>query len=324
VLAGLPRITHPDLLVGMETHDDAGVYRVSPDLALIQTVDYFTPIVDDPRDFGAIAAANAFSDVYAMGGVPRTAMNLVGWSQGEQPWDVLRSILEGAHEVVHEAGAVLVGGHSVKSPEIFFGLSVTGTIHPNRVVTNRGARPGDILFLTKPIGTGILATALKRGRLSAEGLSIATATMRRLNRAAAEAMQEIGVDACTDITGFGLLGHFFEMTKASGVDAVLDPERVPLLPGALDHARAGDKPGGLGANRTYVEPRLSIEGAYDPPLLDLIFDPQTSGGLLIAVAEEKAEALASAFLVRGLKDAARIGRILGPGEGLIRLRREVL
>jgi selenide, water dikinase len=320
VLAALPRTENPNLLVGMETHDDAGVFRISPDLALIQTVDFFTPIVDDPFDFGAIAATNAFSDVYAMGGRPLTAMNVVGFPQGELPWNTLREILLGGHEVVHEAGAVLAGGHSVKAPELFFGLSVTGVIHPDRIVTNAGALPGDRLFLTKPIGTGVLTTALKRGKLDPEHLAIVTASMRRLNAAAAEAMVEVGVSAATDITGFGLLGHMYEMLVAAQVDCELDATSVPLLPGALDHARSGDKPGGLNANRRYVEPHLDGTDGIDPAILDLLFDPQTSGGLLIAVPEAKADALAAVLEQRGVQDARKIGRIAGSGTGKVRLK----
>lgn len=303
----------------METHDDAGVFRLAPDLALIQTVDFFTAIVDDPFEFGAIAAANAFSDVYAMGGVPRTALNLVGWPQGELPWDVLREILKGAHEVVHEAGAVLAGGHSVKAPELFFGLSVTGTVHPDHIVTNAGACPGDLLFLTKPIGTGILTTALKKGTLSRETLATVTATMRRLNAAAAEAMVEVGANAATDVTGFGLLGHLLEMARGSGVTVEIDASSVPILPSAIEHARAGDKPGGLGANRLYASP--SIEGAslIDPVLLDLLYDPQTSGGLLISVPEDRADRMAAALAQHGVEGSARIGRFIQKGNGTIRL-----
>lgn len=315
----LPEVRHPDLLVGMETHDDAGVFRLSPDLALIQTVDFFTAIVDDPFDFGAIAAANAFSDVYAMGGVPRTALNIVGWPQEELPWDVLTEILKGAHEVVHEAGAALAGGHSVKAPELFFGLSVTGTIHPERIVTNAGARPGDVLFLTKPIGTGILTTALKNGNLLRETLSLLTATMRRLNAAAAGAMVEVGVSAATDVTGFGLLGHLLEMARGSRVAAEIDVVSVPLLPEALEHARAGDKPGGLAANRRYASPYVEGADRIDAGHVDLLYDPQTSGGLLISVPEGKADRLQAALAGRGVTDAARIGRITGIGEGAIRL-----
>jgi selenide,water dikinase len=276
-------------------------------------------VVDDPYLFGAIAAVNALSDVYAMGGVPRTAMNIVGWPQDTLPWDVLTQILRGGHEVVHEAGAVLCGGHSVKSPELFFGLSVTGTIHPDRVVRNVGARPGDRIILSKPIGTGILNTALKKGRLSEERLAAVTAGMRRLNADAAEAMQEIGVHAATDITGFGLLGHAMEMAVGSGQEIRIDPRRVPLYEGAIEHARAGDKPGGLNANRRYVEPKLTIDGTdWDPALLDLLFDPQTSGGLMIAVDEARAEELVAALEARGALAAASIGVVDG-GPGSIRL-----
>lgn len=311
----MPRIEHPDLLVGTETHDDAGVYRLSPDLALIQTVDYFTPVVDDPYEFGAIAAANSLSDVYAMGGVPRTALNIVGFPQDRLPFEVLGRILRGGYDVVHEAGAVLAGGHSVKAPELFFGLSVTGTVHPERVVRNVGARPGDRLVLTKPLGTGILNTALKKGRLSAERLAAVTAGMRRLNADAAASMQEVGVSAATDITGFGLLGHAFEMAAGSGQGLRIDPLRVPLYEGALEHARDGDKPGGLKANRRYVESRLVIEGeGWDPDLLDLLVDPQTSGGLLIAVAEARLDALVAALRARGALSASVIGVVAGePG-----------
>ena len=303
----------------METHDDAGVFRLGPDLALIQTVDFFTPIVDDPFEFGAIAAANAFSDVYAMGGTPRTALNLVGWPQGELPWDVLGEILKGAHEVVHEAGAVLAGGHSVKAPELFFGLSVTGTVHPDRIVTNAGARPGDVLFLTKPIGTGILTTALKNGNLSRETLALVTATMRRLNAAAAEAMVEVGVSAATDVTGFGLLGHLLEMARGSRAAVEIDASRVPILQGAMEHVRAGDKPGGLGANRLYASPAVEGAEGIDPALLDLLYDPQTSGGLLISVPEDRADRMQTALARHGVAGAARIGRVIGEGRGTIRL-----
>lgn len=307
--------------MGTETHDDAGVFRLSPDLALIQTVDYFTPVVDDPFSYGAVAAANALSDVYAMGGVPRTALNIVGWPQDELPWDVLAEILRGGHAVVHEAGAVLAGGHSVKSPEIFFGLAVTGTIHPDRVVTNAGAKKGDRLFLTKPIGTGVLTTALKRNLLEPELLTLVTANMRELNAGAAEAMMETGVHAATDITGFGFAGHLMEMAEAAGLTAEIVPESLPLLDGALAHAAAGHKAGGLHANRLHVSPHLEAGEGHDPALIDLLFDPQTSGGLLISVAEERAGALARALTSRGTLAAAEVGRFVEGAGPWIRLRR---
>lgn len=307
--------------MGTETHDDAGVFRLTADLALIQTVDYFTPVVDDPYSYGAIAAANALSDVYAMGGIPRTALNIVGWPQDDLPWEILIEILRGGHEVVHESGAVLAGGHSVKSPEIFFGLSVTGTIHPDRVVTNAGARQGDRLFLTKPIGTGVLTTALKRNLLEPELLDLVTATMRRLNAAGAEAMMEVGVHAATDITGFGFAGHLMEMARAADLTAEIVPESLPLLEGALAHAKAGHKPGGLNANRLHVSPHLDSGDGHDPALVDLIFDPQTSGGLLISVPEDRSAALAQALARRGVIVAAEVGRFVEKSGPWIRLCR---
>jgi selenide,water dikinase len=255
-----------------------------------------------------------------MGGVPRTALNIVGWPQGQLPWEILGQILRGGYDVVHESGAVLAGGHSVKSPELFYGLSVTGTIHPDRIVTNAGAKAGDLLFLTKPLGTGILSTALKKGTLEPELLTIATTTMRRLNAGAARAMMAVGVSAATDVTGFGFLGHLLEMARGAGVSVEIDAAQVPALPGALEHARAGDKPGGLTSNRRYVESNIQVDGEVDPAVLDLLLDPQTSGGLLISVPEAKADLLSAALLKEGIADAARVGRISGAGPASIRVR----
>jgi selenide, water dikinase len=325
VLAQLPPIRHPDLLVGLDWHDDAGVFRLTPDLAVIQTVDYFTPIVDDPFDYGEIAAANSLSDVYAMGGVPITAMNIVGFPTTELDFSVLGDILRGGYAMTERAGAVLVGGHSVKSPELFYGLSVLGTIHPDRVICNAKAEPGDALVLTKPIGTGVLTTALKKGILEPELLSRVTAVMKRLNAAAARLMVELGAHACTDVTGFGLLGHLFEMTSASGVEVDLVPERVPILEGALSHVRAGDKPGGLAANRAHLEhgdsrgPWITMSRQADPAVIDLLFDPQTSGGLLIALPEGRAQELIAALRDADEPEAAVIGRVRGAGCGRINL-----
>ncbi len=307
--------------MGTETHDDAGVFRLTPEIALIQTVDYFTPVVDDPFAYGAIAAANSLSDVYAMGGVPRVALNIVGWPQDELPWDLLTEILRGGHEVVHEADAVVAGGHSVKSPEPFFGLSVTGTVHPDRVVTNAGARRGDRLVLTKPLGTGILTTALKGGKLEPELLTLVTGVMRRLNRGAAEAMMEVGVHAATDITGFGFAGHLLEMAQAADLTAEIAPESLPLIDGALDHARANHKPGGLHANRMFVSPHLDAGEGHDPALLDLLFDPQTSGGLLISVPGERVGDLLEALARRGVAVAAEVGGFVERSGPAIRLLR---
>lgn len=327
MLGKLPKINHPDLLVGLDWHDDAGVFRMTPDLAVIQTVDYFTPIVDDPYEFGEIAAANSLSDVYAMGGEPVTAMNVVGFPSTELEYSVLGEILRGGHAVTSAAGAILVGGHSVKSPELFYGLSVLGRVHPDRVIANKGARPGDHLVLTKPIGTGVLTTALKNGKLSTEHLRRATALMKRLNRDAARLMQANGAHACTDVTGFGLVGHLYEMLAASNVGAEIGLARLPLLDGALEHALAGDKPGGLGANRRHFGPRTVVEepkGARSPGAeeltrarLDLVFDPQTSGGLLISLEPEAAQVVVAGLAAAGQGEAAVIGRIV---EGPPRIR----
>lgn len=306
---------HPDLLVGLDWHDDAGVFRLAPDLAVIQTVDYFTPIVDDPFTFGQIAAANSLSDVYAMGGVPVTAMNVVGFPAEELDLSVLGEILRGGQAMTTQADAVLVGGHSVKSPELFYGLSVLGRVHPDHVITNAGARPGDRLVLTKPLGTGVLTTALKRGRLDAEGLARVSECMKRLNRNAGRRMVECGAHAATDVTGFGLLGHLREMTAASGVDAEIALSRVPLLRGALEAAADGSVPGGLGANRRFLAAHLDVETEGDPRL-DLLYDPQTSGGLLVALPPDAADRLVAALSADGEPEAALVGRVVA-GTGRI-------
>jgi selenide,water dikinase len=318
VLADLPETDHPDLLVGRGTADDAGVFRVTPDLALIQTVDFFTPIVDDPETFGRIAAANALSDVYAMGGRPLTAMNIVCFPRKSLPLDVLRRVLLGGLETVRRAGALLVGGHSVEDPELKYGLSVTGIVHPDRVVTNAGARPGDRLILTKPLGTGILATAVKGGMAPAEAEAEAVRWMTTLNRDAAEAMQEVGVHACTDVTGYGLLGHGLEMANASGVTIELHAGRIPIMSGVRDMASMGMIPGGTFANRKFCERAVTAGEGLDALVLDLLADAQTSGGLLIAVAGDRVEALHEALERRGVPHP-EIGRVSGTAPGKIRV-----
>jgi selenide, water dikinase len=318
ILRDLPVQSHPDLLVGWEKSDDAGVIRVREDLALIQTVDFFTPIVNDPRDFGRIAAANALSDVYAMGGKPLTAMNLVCFPRDRLPKTVLKEILLGGMEVIHQAGALLVGGHSVSDPELKYGLSVMGMVHPDRVVTNAGARLGDRLILTKPLGTGILATAIKGRMLSAEAELEAIRWMSALNRHAAEAMMEVGAHACTDVTGFGFLGHALEMAKASRVQLRVWASRVPVLPSALLMARKGMVPGGTFANREYCSRSVIVDAGVDPILVDCLADAQTSGGLLIAVPGENSAALHEALERRGVPHP-EVGEILDDDEGRIQL-----
>ena len=289
VLRPLARHTHPDLLVGLQTSDDAAVYRLAPDMAIIQTIDFFTPIVDDPWTYGAIAAANSMSDVYAMGGEVLLALYVAAFPEN-LPADVMTAIFEGGAAKVLEAGAVIAGGHTVTDDEPKFGLSVTGRIHPDRVLTKAGARPGDRLFLTKPIGTGIVTTALKRDAAAESDVEAAVASMLHLNRDASLAARETGgVHACTDITGFGLLGHASEIAAKSGVGLSIDGASVPLLPGAHDYATAGMIPGGLTRNQeffTHANDGIVLQEGIDAALAALLFDPQTSGGLLVVVDPE--------------------------------------
>jgi cysteine desulfurase NifS/selenium donor protein len=315
VLARLPAVADPAVLVGTATADDAAVYRLRDDLALVQTVDFFTPVVDDPRTFGAISAANSLSDIYAMGAEPRFALAIVGFPSGRLPLDVLGEILEGAVETAREAGIEIVGGHSVEDTEPKFGLAVTGVVHPDRVLKNAGARPGDALVLTKPLGTGIVATAAKRGLAEPDVVAAATAAMRALNRDAAAALRELTVHACTDVTGFGLLGHLRELAAASGVAVELDAGAVPVLPGARELAAADVVPGGTVNNLEHVAPHVSFPPGL--PRVDrlLLADAQTSGGLLVALPAEQAAALVGA-----VAGAVVVGRCVGPGAGTIVVR----
>ncbi len=286
-LKNLPATTHPDLLVGFNKADDAGVFRISEDLALVQTVDFFPPIVDDPYQFGRIAAANALSDVYAMGGRPVTALNIVGFPDGTMPESLLGDILRGGNEKIEEAGAVVVGGHSVKDRELKYGVAVTGLIDPNKIITNAGAQPGDVLYLTKPLGTGLITTGIKREAIGPELVELVTAQMAQLNRDAAEAMLAVGVHAATDITGFGLLGHGFEMADGSGVTIRLYAAKLPLLPEATRLAAEGMIPGGANANRDYLADKVRVAESVDRNVEHVLYDPQTSGGLFIAVPRDR-------------------------------------
>lgn len=310
----------PNLLVGRETSDDAGVYRISEDMALVQTIDFITPIVNDPYDFGRIAAANSLSDVYAMGGRPLTAMNVVCFPVKTMDKAVLREILRGGLDAVHEAGAVLVGGHSVEDPEIKFGLSVTGLVKPDKVLANAGVKPGDAIILTKPLGAGVLATAIKAGLISQKALRRAIETMATLNRKAAEIMSAYPVNGCTDVTGFGLLGHALEMAKGSRVAITLFTENVPLLPEALDAARMGLVPEGSFSNRNFCANYIVGSERIDPVLLDILADAQTSGGLLISLPQGPAESLLADLKAQGVSDAALIGRAASAQKGLIELK----
>jgi len=287
----LPSQPDTRLLVGLHTADDAGVVRLPDGRLLIQTLDFFTPVVDDPYTFGAIAAANALSDVYAMGGEPFTAMNILCWPEGDLPESALAELLRGAGDKVREAGAMLVGGHSVKDKELKFGLSVSGFTTADRLWTNAGARPGDALVLTKPLGTGILSTAIKRGACPEAAEEAAILCMSELNRVGRDAAAHLDVHAATDITGFGLTGHAWELARASGVRVTLDIAALPLLPSALDLARAGCAPGGARKNRRWLGEHLITPEHLEPALLDVIIDPQTSGGLLLALPPQDAAKL---------------------------------
>jgi len=317
-LQALPIQSHPDLLVGMETSDDAGVYRLTPEIALIQTVDFFTPVVNDPYTFGQIAAANALSDVYAMGGRPLTALNIVCYPVKTVPREVLQAILAGGLDKIHEAGALLVGGHSVDDTELKYGLSVTGVVHPGKVLTNGGARVGDTLVLTKPLGTGVIATAMKGRLASPEAEAEAIRVMTTLNRLPAACLETATIHAITDITGFGLLGHALEMASASRVEFTFCAHQVPVLAAAREYAAMGLVPAGSFANRRFCEKHLQVAPGLDPLLVDLFSDAQTNGGLLLAVAPDRAEALLDCLQGRGIR-AAAIGAVTGQAPGRIRL-----
>jgi selenide,water dikinase len=313
VLSKLPKQSDPDLLVGFETSDDAGIYRIASDLALVQTVDFFTPLVDDPFTFGEIAATNALSDIYAMGGRPVTALSIVCFPQ-DGDLDVLERIMRGGLKKMDEASCVVVGGHSVRDAEIKFGYAVTGLIDPKQVFTNTGAVPDDALVLTKPLGTGVITTALKRGIAEQSWVSEAVLSMTTLNRIASEiAVRTPGVHAMTDVTGFGLLGHGRELAIGSGVTVEIEADKVLQINGALDAIALGAIPAGLLANREFAEcVSVDADGArIGGDLRHLLYDPQTAGGLLISLAPESAESLLHALRDAGLR-ASRIGTVIGP------------
>ncbi|TMV43586.1 selenide, water dikinase SelD [Paenibacillus mesophilus] len=317
VLRYLPKAeSNPDLLVGLDTSDDAGVYRLSDDLALVQTVDFFTPIVDDPYDFGQIAATNAISDIYAMGGRPLTVLNIVAFPISTLDKRVLSEILRGAADKVREAGATLVGGHSIDDKEPKFGLAVTGLIHPNNVRTNAGAKPGDRLILTKPIGVGILTTSIKKEQLSPEETKRVTGVMTTLNKTAAEIMERYEVHACTDITGFGLIGHALEMAKGSQAEITIVQQDVPLLPRVRELAEKGFVPGGTKNNFAHVQSDVTFPEELDQVDKWILCDAVTSGGLLISVAGGQADELLGQLRQAGV-EASMIGFVGDEGQGRI-------
>ena len=301
----------------MEKADDAGVYQLTPEIALVQTIDVITPVVDDPFAFGQVATANSLSDVYAMGGRPVTAMSFVGFPTGKMEIENLRLIIEGALSKLDEAGCALVGGHSVKDEEIKFGLSITGVIDPKKILTKGGGRPGDKLILTKPLGTGILNTALKEGKLNGAETAAVISQMISLNKAAAEVMTGLGAHAATDITGFGLIGHAAEMVTLGEVGFRFHWNKIPLMDGAERWAKAGLIPGGAHSNREYREDLLEIELDIEEWMLDILFDPQTSGGLLIAAPEVIAEEMVDRIRTGGSRDAVIIGEVVAEPKGRI-------
>jgi len=315
-----PSLPDPNLLVGLNTNDDAGVYRLNEDTALIQTVDFFTPVVDDPYLFGQIAAANSLSDVYAMGGRPLTAMNIICFPTGKLELAVLAEILKGGADKVREAGAVLVGGHSVEDDEPKYGLSVTGVVHPDRVMENSGAKPGDAIVLTKPLGIGIITTAIKGGLATADEIEAVCRVMSALNREAAEAMQEVGANGCTDVTGFGLLGHASEMARGSDVSISIYASQVPVLGPAYGYAKMGIVPAGTRGNLKYVRQYVDFEPEIDETQQLILADAITSGGLLISLPGEKASLLTENLHRRGIKEAVIIGEVTGAGGGRITVK----
>ena len=307
VLSKLPRNSNAKVLVGFESADDAGVYQIAPDLALVQTVDFFTPIVDDPYVYGQIAAANSLSDIYAMGGRPVSALSVVAFPQ-KADMEILEKILLGGHRKMEEAGCSVLGGHSIGDDEIKFGYAVTGLISPSRILANSGARAGDALVLSKRLGTGIISTAIKREVADPASVAAAVESMLTLNRTTCEIMLRFRVHSATDITGFGLLGHAREMALASRVGLEIDPARLQSLPGALEAARAGNQPGGLKNNREFVSHAVEFRGAVATETEALLYDPQTSGGLLISVEAADAPALEQALREAAIP-AAIIGRV---------------
>ncbi len=312
VLGRLPRGNNSNVLVGFDTADDAGVYKLADNLAVVQTVDFFTPIVDDPYLFGQIAAANSLSDVYAMGGRPVSALSVVAFP-GNGEADVLEQILRGGLEKMEEAGCAVIGGHSIADEEIKFGYAVTGTISPDRIFTNSAAQPGDRLVLTKRLGTGVLTTALKRGVARDQDIAAAVDSMRALNRTACEIMLGFRVHSVTDITGFGLLGHAREMAVGSGAGLEIDHTRLEFLPGALEAARDGHQPGGLKKNREFISGCVDLRAQLAPEFEALLYDPQTSGGLFISVEAADAEPLVAALTSAGVTSRI-VGRVLPDGK----------
>jgi len=307
------------MIVGVETSDDAGVFRLRPDLAIVNTVDFFTPIVDDPYTFGQIAATNALSDIYAMGAEPKTALNIVCFPKGKMDLQVLGEVLKGGAEKAREAGAVVIGGHSIIDEEIKYGMAVTGVIHPDKVIRNVGVQEGDALVLTKALGTGIISTALKRGKASKESVQAAVASMITLNNTASKIMRNYPVHACSDITGYGLLGHALGMASGSSVTLILESSKLPILERARRLAEKGYLTGGCKRNREYLKDKITIDKSIREGLVEAAMDPQTSGGLLIALAQRYAEKLVDELKENGVKLATTVGYATSLQKAWVRL-----
>lgn len=319
VLRQLPKFEDPNLLVGMDTMDDAGVYRISDEIALVQTVDIFTPVVDDPYDYGCIVGANSLSDVYAMGGRPLTVMNIIGFPPGKMNPDIVAAILKGGADKVKEAGATIVGGHTINDPELKYGMAVTGLIHPKKIITNSHAKPGDVLILTKPLGIGILTMANTMEQLPEDLIKRITISMSKLNKTASEVMLKIGVNACKDITGFGLIGHASEIAQMSNVSLKISVSKLPMFKEAVEYAKKNIMPGGSFTNKDYYEPLVKTEEGIPQEIQDICFDAQTSGGLLISVDNKKADSMLKEMHRQGVKDAAIIGEVVTKHESPILL-----
>ncbi|MCF6159408.1 MAG: selenide, water dikinase SelD [wastewater metagenome] len=309
VLSNLPEYPHENLLVGPKNFADAGIYKITEEIATVSTLDFFTPVVNDPYDYGQISAANALSDVYAMGGKPLTAMNILCYPLNILNKDILIGILKGGADKVNEAGAVIVGGHTLQDTEIKYGLAVTGVVHPQRIMTNAGARPGDMLVLTKPLGTGLIISAIKANKVLEEHIGLVTKSMVALNNTASETMMEVGVNACTDITGFGLLGHAFEMAEASKVTLSFSAEHIPIFEGCERYVRMGLIPGVSRLGKKYLKDAIRINPKIREDLIDIFFDAQTSGGLLISVPKERVDVLCARLKERGVLTADIVGEV---------------
>ena len=321
-LAGLPALTDPRVLVSADTCDDAGIFKLSDELALVQSVDIFTPGVDDPYIFGQIAAANSVSDIYAMGGRPLTALSIIGFPIETMSHKIMHQILRGGIDKLQEAGVAVIGGHSIKDNEVKFGFAVTGIIHPEKIITNDKAEPGDVLVLTKPLGTGVIGFASQVKRASIAAVDAVSHSMIELNKVPSEIMVEMGITTATDVTGFALLGHLSEMVIQSGVQVEVYVDKVPLFEGVLDYIKAGVISGAMERNREYASQYVKLEGSIPEEMIEILYDPQTSGGLLMAVKPNIVEGLISRLKKEGLQHAAVIGKVVSKSEGTIILKQQ--